>query len=379
MAETKLSALARRNQGVPSTSTQSGVIHIKEFQPDRYSIVGNHLSQHGELSLTAIGLGVHILSLPEGAPVDIRSLAARFTEGRDRIASALRELEAGGYVERVRERVAGGHVITRTYAYNAPEITRARDSFPQPVDGEGPSASAPDSVPEPAAEVVLTVVPDPSPDPDPVPEPPRGEHHDKAEALLVGLRRTDSRLMLSSADVRRLTPAAVAWFENGVGRADLLYALTYDLPPVLKHPAGFLAYRLREQLPPPPLPLPTSPDVPAEPTADTEPTPSYAIVDCSGWCNRVIRGPEGALCSDCRKLAAAMPLPPVPHQPKVAHMRRPTALGTAQAAHDRPQDAGRAELTIRPLHSAVRPSVSAGTRKTRCEDPAIKEEASPHG
>ncbi|WP_245171381.1 helix-turn-helix domain-containing protein [Streptomyces decoyicus] len=94
--------------------------HIRQYQPDRYTIIGNHLAQHRELSLTAIGVGTHILSLPEGASVDIRSLAARFPEGRDRIAFALRELEAHGYVERVRERTSDGRVITRTYAHNAP-------------------------------------------------------------------------------------------------------------------------------------------------------------------------------------------------------------------------------------------------------------------
>ncbi len=56
-------------------------------------VIGNHLAQHRELSLTTIGLATHILSVPEGTPVDIRSLAERFPEGRDRIASALRELE----------------------------------------------------------------------------------------------------------------------------------------------------------------------------------------------------------------------------------------------------------------------------------------------
>lgn len=45
-------------------------------------VVGSHLAQHRELSLTAIGLATHIPSVPEGTAVDIRSLADRFPEGR---------------------------------------------------------------------------------------------------------------------------------------------------------------------------------------------------------------------------------------------------------------------------------------------------------
>ncbi|MFJ4639104.1 helix-turn-helix domain-containing protein [Streptomyces hygroscopicus] len=99
---------------------------MSEHQPTRYTIVGNHLTQHRELSLTAIGLGAHIQSLPDGAQVDIRTLAGKFPEGRDRIAAALRELERHGYLERVRERTPEGQIVTRTFSYNAPETTRAR-------------------------------------------------------------------------------------------------------------------------------------------------------------------------------------------------------------------------------------------------------------
>lgn len=81
MAEKKPSAAVRSHSRVRRSATHSGVTHIRQYQPDRYTIIGNHLAQHRELSLTAIGVGTHILSLPEGASVDIRSLAARFPEG----------------------------------------------------------------------------------------------------------------------------------------------------------------------------------------------------------------------------------------------------------------------------------------------------------
>lgn len=326
MAEAKLNATVRPNQGVRRTTTHSGVTHIREFQPDRYTIVGNHLAQHRELSLTAIGLAVHVLSLPEGAQVDIRTLAARFPEGRDRIAFALRELEAGGYVDRVRERVADGRVVTHTYAYNAPALTRARGR----VSGELRDAPAASTAPTtqvtpvtPVTPITTAVTPGtpltpvtpltpavddecpeepvpPTPEDAAEPEPPRSEHHDKAESLLVGLRRADARFTLSARDVRRLIPAVVAWFDNGADRDAVHYALTADLPALVRHPAGLLAHRLEELLPPP---LPSSPEPSAD--ADTEPSLPYPIQDCEGECNRVFRAPEPGRCRDCRNRAAA--------------------------------------------------------------------------
>ncbi|MFI0285578.1 MULTISPECIES: hypothetical protein [Streptomyces] len=128
MAEKKPSADARPEQGVQRTATPSGVIHVRTYQSDKYVIVGNHLAQHHDLSLTAIGLATHILSVPEGTPVDIRSLAERFPEGRDRIAFALRELETHGYLARVREHTEAGRLVTRTYAHHAPLAARAAAS-----------------------------------------------------------------------------------------------------------------------------------------------------------------------------------------------------------------------------------------------------------
>ncbi|KOT42852.1 DNA-binding protein, partial [Streptomyces caelestis] len=90
----------------------------------RFVVIGNHLTQHPELSLVAIGLACHIQSLPTGTPVDIKSLAARFKEGTKRIADALRELETHGYLRRERIRTPTGHLITRTTSCNQPHHRR---------------------------------------------------------------------------------------------------------------------------------------------------------------------------------------------------------------------------------------------------------------
>lgn len=223
---------------------------------------------------------MHILSLPEGSRVDIRSLAEWFPEGRARIACALRELEARGYVERVRERLPSGQMVTRTYAFHAPALTRARREGEQETAAASTASAAqasPTMTAAPVPDLIASggplsdAVPDPvvaayvAPDGGPVAEvesagspeqpaaesgPPRSEHRDQAEALLAGLRRTDIRLTLSGREVRRLAPLVVAWFENGLGRASVIHALTDGLPLHVRHPAGFLRNRLLDLLPP---------------------------------------------------------------------------------------------------------------------------------
>jgi hypothetical protein len=127
----------------------------------------------------------------------------------------------------------------------------------------------------------------------------RGEHHDKAVALLVGLRRTDDRFTLSKKDVRRLTPAVIAWFDNGASRAAVHHAMTADVPVPLKNPARFLAYRLSELLPPQLPVLPVLPEAAEGWGAEREPTQWYEMVDCAGGCGRPFRRPPGTWCRDC--------------------------------------------------------------------------------
>lgn len=361
MASTELSAPRPRNQGDPRTSPHSGVIHVKEFQPDKYAIIGNHLTQHRELSWVAKGIGAYILSLREGERVDIRTLVDNEHEGRDRVATALRELEAHGYLKRVRERVAGGRMVTRTYAYNAPELTRARLSQPQeeallrpcppsveerhcpvePAASEDGAAAGEEAEPDAVPEVVLRAVPDPpapagaepvadpepvtEPEPEPVtdpvtePEPPRDEHRDKAEVLLTGLRRRDSRFRLPENEVRRLIPLATAWFENGLGTADVLDAITSGAPLVVTYPAGFVASRLKKLLPPP---LPPLPEPVGGLSVAVGPSLLYGFVDCLGECNRVFRAAEPGYCRDCRKRLEADRLRTVTRRPDAPSTQR---------------------------------------------------------
>ncbi|MFB7054029.1 helix-turn-helix domain-containing protein [Streptomyces vinaceus] len=252
-------------------------------------MVGNHLLQHRQLSATAIGVAAYIQSLPEGSPVGIRALVARFPEGEMRMSSALRELERHGYLERRRERLETGRVVTRTYSYNKPP---SGTDEPAPPDADEPPPPNHDPAPEPDRE------PEPGPDPDPDPGPgsqgsagaeaaaPRV--HPGATALLAGLRRHDPRLLLAERDVRRLAPGVSAWLDRGADPEAIGLALSANLPETLRSPASVLAYRLKALLPPH---LPAAP----EPRPVRRPDPFQT---CDG-CERAFRSPHPGRCRDC--------------------------------------------------------------------------------
>nr|WP_316773538.1 helix-turn-helix domain-containing protein [Streptomyces sasae] len=243
--------------------------HVNVRLTKRYTVVDNSLLQHRELSLLAIGLAGHIQSLPTGARVDIKSLTSRFPEGEVRIAAALRELETHGYLSRTRERLPNGRMVSRTVSYNQPmgsadvrEVTQ-----PQPPRPERAQLPRP---PKP-----------------PLPEPTSSASAPRriATALLSRLHHDDSRLLLAEREVRRLAPAVDAWLERGASADAVRRTLTACLPTgPLHHPAGLMAHRLTEYLPPPPAPAPPRP---------------LPFQDRDG-CDRPFRAAEPGRCRDCR-------------------------------------------------------------------------------
>ncbi|MGW7328920.1 helix-turn-helix domain-containing protein [Streptomyces sp. NPDC054840] len=275
-------------------STRSGgVIHDNARHTARFTVIGNHLAQHAELSLLAIGLAVHIQSLPTGAFVDIKTLAARFPEGKTRIATALRELEAHGYLRRTCERTSTGQVVTRTVSCNQPGRSGAMDGprprpKPKPQrpgrrEGEPPRRALP-AVPQPAY---------------PAPDLLRS-----AIEVLAGLRRGDPRLLLSVTEVEHLAPGVVAWLERDLPPSAVHHALIADLPSEPLHrPAALLAHRLAAQLPPMP------PFSVREASSDLVRHPLH---NCE-MCDRAFRGPEPGTCGGCGPGHDAPPATEEPH------------------------------------------------------------------
>ncbi|MFI6728984.1 helix-turn-helix domain-containing protein [Streptomyces atratus] len=297
----------------------SGVVHDNSRHTSRFTVVGNHLTQHRELSLTAIGLAAHIQSMPAGAGIGIKDLAGRFPESEARIAAALRELEAHGYLRRTRTRLSNGRIVTRTVSCNQPSDQRRTDALPggdcppRPQRTDRPPApSRPCMTPGPddtrPARPRVHTVPAPCREPAPAPRRERAPRSRPAPLLvpkpafpapsllrtaadlLAGLHHQDPRLLLSAQDVDVLAPGVAAWLEREVGPAAVQHALTSDLPPEgMRRPAGLLAHRLTARLPPPP---------PFLPPATLPPRP-IPLQNCEG-CDRAFRAAEPGECPDCR-------------------------------------------------------------------------------
>ncbi len=330
------SALTHALAAIPGPVPPSGVLHAVIPHTSRFTVVGNHLAQHAELSLVAIGIGVHIQSLPAGSKVGIKALAARFPEGEVKIACALRELEAHGYLHRTRVRLAKGRVATRTVFCNQPGAVLRGGVVPVVGPAVRVPALAPAvvrehiRVPEPEPVAVPTAIPQPRPEPEPVPVPeprlvpepvpvPQALHapvrlpsrtaptqprrplphpqsltpelRQAAAALLADLRRHAEELVLSEQDVEELIPGVAAWLERDAPTDAIRRALTADLPQPLKHPARLVRHRLTALLPPP---LPGIHDLALPRRAPVTP-----FQTCDG-CERAFRSHDPGHCRDCR-------------------------------------------------------------------------------
>lgn len=312
MALRNPSASSRASSRVRAGTPQNGVVHVNVRHADHYTVIGNHLAQHRSLSLVAIGLAAYIQSLPTGARVGIKRLTERFREGETRIAGALLELEAHGYLERSRVRLASGQIVTRTVSYNRPAAARRHPSPVTPAPEPDPdpvrdSASEPEPVPEPVSEAPLVPeaepVPEPVPELEPVPEPAPAEagaapppRPGKADAgrreamdLLARLREDDARLLLGERDVRQLADGVSAWLERGAEPEAVRHVLSARLPDDMRSPAAVIGYRLKAGLPP---------HLPAAPAARAV-RPPDPLQTCDG-CERAFRSPDpGARCRDC--------------------------------------------------------------------------------
>lgn len=259
-----------------------GVTHDNSRHTTRFTVIGNHLAQHPDLSLLAIGLGCHIQSLPTGAPIGIKTLAARFPEGPTRIAAALRELEAHGYLRRVRERTPTGRIVTRTVSCNQPgrrDDTSGTSEATEPKPPARRAAAAPQQ--KPPRRAALPAVPKPS-----YSSPALLR---TATDVLAGLRREDPRLLLSATDAEHLAPGVVAWLERDLTPTAVRRALARDLPlEPLVRPAAFLAHRLTDKLPP--LPPYRAPEPP--------PPVRHPLRICD-TCDLGYRGPDPHHCQGC--------------------------------------------------------------------------------
>ncbi|WP_431947007.1 hypothetical protein [Actinacidiphila sp. bgisy167] len=259
----------------------SGAVHVRRRLTANFTILSNRLAQRPGSAVT-VGVGAYLMSVPDGVPVSIEALRKHFTEGETRLARALNELEAEGFLERVPVRAANGQIRTRTYVYDDP-------SPAAPATGEARNAAPPE--PEPAR------APEPQPAPSPTPKPTRSTAPPAAEAVavLAALRLRDPRLLLSERDVTRLAPAVEDWLRRGIAPDRIAEALSADLPvPILRRPAGLIAYRLQHLKPIEAAPLP----------APRAQRPHVLPMQNCDACDRAHRSEHPGLCRDCATTAA---------------------------------------------------------------------------
>jgi len=114
---------------------------VRSPRPERgYLTISNDLARDERLSYRARGVLVAILSRPDNWQTSATQLAIEGKEGRDAIRSALNELEAAGYVERIRTQDGRGQWHTTTVVADVPREKTVADS-------QSPTPENPSSVP----------------------------------------------------------------------------------------------------------------------------------------------------------------------------------------------------------------------------------------
>lgn len=140
-----------------------------------FVIIPNSIAQNHRLTLSARGLLTHLLSLPDGYRVSVRSLAEQLIEGQAAINRAKNELMAHGYVTQRRLNV-NGRWQWEMAVYDTP---RADVATPEDILG----TPTPEAAEEPATEVVEA----PTPSPEPAPQ--------QVEAMTQKPRRGNGRIL----------------------------------------------------------------------------------------------------------------------------------------------------------------------------------------
>ena len=109
-----------------------------------YTVMSNYHLQDKKLSLKAKGLLSYMLSLPDDWDYSLKGLTTGCRDGIDSVRSAVRELEARGYLRRSKVRDARGRIVDYNYeVFELPQKEPAED-VPVPAP-DSPSSENPTS------------------------------------------------------------------------------------------------------------------------------------------------------------------------------------------------------------------------------------------
>ncbi|MGH3309835.1 MAG: hypothetical protein ACRDP3_04515, partial [Streptomyces sp.] len=237
--------------------------------------------RHGDFShlpRREASIAAYIDGLPDGAAVDIKTLAAHLPDyGQAACRTALNRIADAGHLRRFREQIdtadGGKRWVTRTFFSRGARdnawwraFQRSHGLMPLYAEVGEPDTRQPAAVEAESAPVV------PSPR-----RPPRPQHPVRTPAYdaLAALGRAESRLTLSARDCAALEALAAQWLARAPDRTHFTFALTAGLPPEITHPAALVRTRLENKMPPEPaetqqpklIMLCTNCDRPGEPDA----------------------------------------------------------------------------------------------------------------
>ncbi|MGP3686255.1 hypothetical protein ACTVZO_16370 [Streptomyces sp. IBSNAI002] len=240
-------------------------MRIHRTRHDRdFTVVPNRTARNRKLSFTARGLWLHLISLPNGAKEDVRTLADNNPGvGRKGVANALDELVAQGYYFRftIRDPETGRvwtetalHDLPQTEDSPAPASPGTGDLAPghagAPLSGERISSKKQGKIPpfppvvEPA-QVAASAVREGS-----------SEKQDNQTPQLVEAARivrrfaaVDSRLNLSERQAAKLAPSVADWLDRGATIGEITDAVTQGLPSKVYSAARLIEDRLDRKRP----------------------------------------------------------------------------------------------------------------------------------
>jgi hypothetical protein len=227
-------------------------MHVHRTARKRFfTTLGNEVLRDSRLSFCARGILGHLLSLPEGQRGDIRTLAERTPEGRERVASALRELERFGYLKRAVKRTAQGRIYTEVDVFDTPDRASSQVTPDAEFPDSGGAAVGADGdhpVNERGEEPTLPAAPAQRAGDGREAE---GDEETTASAqLLARVARAEPRLSLGRGEALRLAPLVTEWRRRGASELHVIGALTAGLPRGgVHHPARFLESRLVAKMP----------------------------------------------------------------------------------------------------------------------------------
>ena len=126
---------------------------IRAQRQDHFTVINNTAINDDRLGFRAKGVLIYILSKPDHWSVSERSLAQIGPDGRDAVATALKELATCGYLRRTKTRNADGTFSWDSMIFDVPQAV-AVEAPESPVQTEIPPVNEAEELPE-VAEMTM--------------------------------------------------------------------------------------------------------------------------------------------------------------------------------------------------------------------------------